>query len=104
MDEAIEQKTLSLAEYNQLCREVCQRFVPSGSKDADEEKLWHSILRKVYSCLGAKLSAFPIVGDANIRTHQWQLAQLVHQRQSEEFDAQEVPSRHIIETLNKAYG
>jgi hypothetical protein len=104
MDEANERKTLSLTEYERLCCEVCQRFRPSGARDADEENLWHSILRKVYSYLEVKLSAFPIVGDADIRTHKWQLAQLVHQRQSEEFDAQEIPGRYIIETLNKAYG
>jgi hypothetical protein len=51
MENRNEDPSLSFAEYERLCREACEGFIPSDSRDADEEALLYRICRKVFDYL-----------------------------------------------------
>ena len=104
MEDTNEMKSLSLAEYDRLCREACEGFVPSGSRDADEETLLYRICQKVYAYLDQEFAFIPVAGASDLYTYKWNLQQLVHNSQSESFDTLETPGKHINAALSKAYG
>lgn len=103
MSQENEKKELSHADYARLCRQACQGFAPSGSREADEETLMSRVFRQVYRYLEEDLDAFPVVDASNLQTYKSKVRQLVSQRQSEWFDTLETPGKYINEKLDKAY-
>ena len=104
MEERNETKTLSFAEYDQLCCEACEGFVPTGSREAGEESLLLAVCREVYRYLGQDLMFTPMVNVSTLEKYKWNLQRLVHGRQSEWFDTLQTPGKYINEALDRAYG
>lgn len=95
-----EKKMLTKAEYERLCSVACVGFVPSGSKDADEEALLFAICREVYKYLDQDFMFIPAQGASNLCTYKWNLQQLVSRRQVESFDTLETAGKHINKVLD----
>src|SRR4051812_30471966 len=95
MGNANEMKSLSHAEYDRLCREACEGFVPSGSREADEETVLYRICQKVYAYLDQEFAFIPVAGASDLYAYKWNLQQIVHNRQAEWFDTLETPGKYI---------
>lgn len=90
-------------EYDRLCSEACKGFMPSGAREADEEKLLYRICDTVFKYFGRVFAVASATGITNIKIYQANLQRFVQERQAEEFDTLKVAGKHINETLNKAY-
>src|SRR5438270_9474696 len=95
--------TLSPAEYDRLCYEACADFVPTGSKEKDEETLFLAICREVYGYLDLHFMFMPIQGVSPLNKYKQNLLMVISGRQSELFDPLQIAGRHIHEALGKAY-
>jgi hypothetical protein len=102
MENPNKKRSLSLSEYERLCREACEGFVPSASRDADEEVLLYRICRKVFHQLDQELVLSPIADVTSLFAYKWNLQKLVSTRRSQEFDTLETPGKYIDEALRKA--
>lgn len=102
MENNNEEPSLSLAEYERLCREACEGFIPSGSRDVDEEALLYRMCRSVFRYLDQEFVLSPIADVSNLYAYKWNIQKLVSTRRSEEFDTLETPGKYIDEALRKA--
>lgn len=93
---------MSFAEYERLCREACEGFIPSGSRDADEEALLYRICRNVFDYLDQEFVLSPIADVTNLYAYKWNIQKLVGTRRSQEFDTLETPGKYIDEALHRA--
>jgi len=96
-----EKVTLSRAEYQRLCQKASERF-PLGAYDSREEKeaaLWWTVCREVYEYVGQELIFIPIPNKPDSYVFQWNLQQLVTNKQSESFDTLAIPGEYITEAL-----
>jgi hypothetical protein len=103
MENMNQENSLSLPEYDQLCREACEGFVPSGSRDADEELLLRRICKKVFAHLGQDFLMSPVVDASNLMAYKLNLQRLVGKQQTEWFDTLETPGKYIQRTLSNSY-
>ena len=104
MQKMDQNKSLSFAEYDRLCRESCEGFIPSGSKDADEELLLRRICHNVFAYLDQEFFISPVLDTTDLEAYKWTLQRLVANKQSDSFDTLAVPGKYINETLSRSYG
>ena len=86
-------KTLSLAQYEALCREACS----VRASQIPEEVLWFTICKGVYHHIHGyrRNLGLPYTEGPRIELYQTELERMVREAQSEEFDALEIAHRHI---------
>ncbi len=93
---------INKSKYEELCKEACGNFVPSGDRNRDEERLLLAVCRIVYKYLKEPLDFIP-AGDTTLYKYQYNLQRLVLARQTEPFDTLEIPGKYILEVLDRAY-
>ncbi len=72
------------SKYEELCKEACNNFVPSGNREKDEEQLLLAVCRNVFSYLDESLEFIP-AGDSALYTYKYNLQRLVLTRQADSF-------------------
>ncbi len=90
---------LNKSDYEELCKEACINFMPTGDREKDEEKLLFAVCRKVYSYLNEPLD-FIATGSTSYK-YKWNLQRLVKERQTESFNTQEIVGKFVLEALNR---
>ena len=89
------------SKYEELCKEACNNFIPSGNRERDEEQLLLDVCINVYRYLKEPLDFIP-TGD-KLYTYKYNLQKLVLARQIEPFDTLEIPGAYIFEVLDRVY-
>ncbi len=93
-------KQLTQAEYEDLCKVACRARKPADDTDLEFEKLlWWSVCHAIYHHLGETFMHIPDERAARIENLREDLQRLVHQAQSEVFDADAIAARYIREAL-----
>ena len=92
-------KRLSLAEYEELCREASSGY----STSITEETLWFAICKNVYHHIyGYRRDLIlPFTKGPRSEVYKSFLEQIVTKAQSEDFDALEVAGKYISSLIRK---
>jgi hypothetical protein len=98
----LKDKLVSEKEFDELCRYVCHQLVKSKSEESDRETLYFAIYWQMCEIFKVPLKIIPGL-NSNLKVFQQNLADLVNERKSEDFDVLEVVEKNINQFLEKGF-
>jgi len=101
MQQELEKKMLTRAEYEQLIRQGCIHPKAPAPDETVEDAYWWSICREVYRYLNIEFFFLPIEGATRGEVYRTNLHRVVNARQSEHYHSLAIANEYITEALGK---
>ncbi len=101
-----QKKWITKGDFNELCRNVCSRLVPSKYREVDREALYFAIYWRMCDLLGEKIffPQFPVFSRVSMFRREIQL--LLKSRQMhdcESFDAGPIVDQNVEKAISRFY-